>query len=239
MIREISNPDALNLKAPSFVCDSPLSPHIPKPFPNQHSFILLCGASRSGKTSMMINMLTDRNLYNRVFENVLVVMPLSSRNSMKHNIFDGLDEHKKFDDLDSQTLESVLGQLEAYSEMGENSLIVMDDVTASLKDRAVQKLLSRIIANRRHLKCSVLLAVQWYNSVPLNIRKQINVLIMFAPKNYKEVRNIAEEMTKYEEQEFRKIVDYCFDQRFNWMLVNRDDNTISRNWNRLEIQEQK
>lgn len=239
MIREINNPDALNLRAPRFVCDKPLSPNIPKPFPNQHSFIVLCGASRSGKTSMMINMLTDRNLYCQVFENVMVVMPLSSMNSMKKNIFEGLEDHKKFHDLDPQTLENILGQLEVYSDMGENSLIVFDDVTSSLKDRSVQKLLSQIIANRRHLKCSVLLAVQWYNSIPLNLRKQINVMIMFAPKNFKEVRNVAEEMTKYEPDEFKRVVDYCFDERYNWMLINRDDNTIHKNWNRLEIHEQK
>lgn len=239
MIKEINNPDALHLKPPSFVCDRPLSPHIPKPFPNQHSFIVLCGASRSGKTSMMINMLTDRRLYNRVFENVICVMPPSSVDSMKTNIFEGLDEHKKFGDLDPETLEIILGQLEAYSSMDENSLIVFDDVASSLKNKNIQKLLSHIIANRRHLKCSILLLVQWYNAVPLNIRKQINVLIMFAPKNYKEVRNISEELTKYEADEFKNICNYCFDARYNWMLINRDDNTIYKNWNRLEIHESK
>lgn len=235
MIREIANPDAIQLKAPAFVCDKPLSPHIPKPFPNQHSFIVLCGASRSGKTSMMINMLTNRELYCRVFENVFVVMPASSTASMRSNIFDGIDQHKKFDDLTPETLDSIIAQLEAYSEMSENSLIVFDDVTASLKNKFVQRGLARIIANRRHLKCTILLAVQWYNSIPLNIRKQINVLIMFAPKNFKEVKNIAEELTKYEDNEFKKICDYVFDAKYNWMLINRDDNQIYKMFNLLEI----
>lgn len=235
MIQEIENPSALDLQPPSFVCDRPLSKLIPSPFPNLHSFIVFTGASRSGKTSMIINMLTDRRLFNRVFENVLVICPPSSLKSMKKNIFDGLDEHKMFSDLDVESLENVLSQLEVYSEEGENSLLVLDDVTASLKDKRVQKLLSLIIANRRHLKCSIWVAMQWYNSMPLNLRKQINVLMMWAPKNFKEVRNIADEMTKYEQDDFKKIVDYCFDKRFNWMLIDRDNNAISKNWNRLEM----
>lgn len=235
MIEEIPNPEAIKLKPPTFVCDKPLSELIPRPFPNLHSFVVFTGASRSGKTSMIINLLTDRRLYNKVFENVFVIMPQSSINSMKKNIFDGLEEHKVYNDLSPEALENIIDCLEVYSEENENSLIIMDDVTSSLKNKNVQKLLSMIIANRRHLKCSIWVAMQWYNSMPLNLRKQINVLVMWQPKNYKELRNISEEMTKYEPDEFRMIADYCFDKRFNWMLVNRDDNTVWKNWNQLEI----
>lgn len=237
MIHEIENDKAINLKPPSFVCDNILSPKIPTPFPNIHSFIVMCGASRSGKTSLLINMLTDRRLYNKVFENCFVVMPQNSINSMKENIFEGIDDNKKFDDLNPENLQNIIDQLNIYSENSENSCIIFDDVTASLKDKRVQKLLSLIIANRRHLKCSIILCVQWYNSIPLNIRKQINDLILFAPKNYKEVGNIAEELTKYEKEQFKKICDYCFDERFNWMLIDRDSNKIHKMFNLLEIRD--
>ena len=134
-------------------------------------------------------------------------------------------------------LTKILEQLEAYSSLKENSLLLFDDVTACLKDKAVQKLLALIIANRRHLKCSVLLLVQWYNSIPLNLRKQINVLIMFAPKNMKEMKNIAEELTKYEHDRFRDVIEYVFDRPYMWLLIDRDDNTLWKCFNRLEVED--
>ena len=239
MINEIKNPQELKLTRPKFVCDEILSPLIPKPFANVHSFTCLVGASRSGKTSLLINMLTNKSIYYQVFENILVIMPTHSMNSMQNNIFEAIDPSKKFPELNSETLTDVLHQLEAYSDLDEHSLLVLDDVTASLKDKQVQKLLSRIIANRRHLKCSIILAVQWWNSIPLNLRKQCNGLILFSPKNNKEMRSIAEEMSRYDPDIFKKICDHCFNEPYTWMAINKDDNTIHKMFSLLEIDDNK
>jgi hypothetical protein len=52
--------------------------------------------------------------------------------------------------------------------------------------------------------------VQWFNSIALQIRKQINVMIAWRFKNQKEMRNICEELTKYDYNEFLKICEYIF-----------------------------
>ena len=62
-IHEIPNPNAIDLKPPKFKCDSPLGNHIVKPFPDSFSFIVLVGAAKSGKTSCLINLFREKNIY--------------------------------------------------------------------------------------------------------------------------------------------------------------------------------
>jgi len=57
---------------------------------NGFVFTGFIGRPGSGKTSLLVSMLTGRKkdkVFRKVFNNILVVMPTSSRNSMKNNIF--------------------------------------------------------------------------------------------------------------------------------------------------------
>ena len=46
------------------------------------------------------------------------------------------------------------------------------------------------------------------NSIPLQLPKQIKIIIAFRPKNNKELKNVAKEVTKYDHPEFLKIAEY-------------------------------
>ncbi len=85
----------LNLEVPKFVCDhNPLGEHLNKyemlSHLNSFSFTALVGRPGSGKTSYLISLLTgkgEKKVFRKVFEHILLVMPSSSRNSMKKNPF--------------------------------------------------------------------------------------------------------------------------------------------------------
>ena len=59
------------------------------------------------------------------------------------------------------------------------SLLILDDVTAALKSNEIQKIFRSIIYNRRHLKCKIIILVQSYQSIPREIRKIINNIVIF------------------------------------------------------------
>ena len=238
-IIELPNSRALNLKPPSFVCDTKLSDCIVEPFPNLHSFIVLVGAARSGKSSLLINMMTNKNIYYRVFDKVIVCMPIHSIQSMKDNIFEDLPSEQVFHELDEESLNNIINQISASSDEDENTIIIIDDLTSSLKLKIVQRLLNNIINNRRHYKTSILLSVQFLNSIPLQVRKQINFIIAFKFKNNKELKNVAEEFTKYDYNEFLEIADYVFDKPHEWMCIDRDNNRIFKKFNEIQIHRNK
>jgi hypothetical protein len=91
-------------------------------------------------------------------------------NSMSDDIFGSLPEDQLFDDLNIDNLSVDLDE-------GNNCLII-DDCTASLKDNEIQKQFKQLVYNRRHNHLSIFLLVQSYNSIPLNIRKTINNILI-------------------------------------------------------------
>ena len=238
-IIELPNSRALNLKPPSFVCDTKLGENVVDPFPNLHSFIVLVGAARSGKSSLLINMMTNKNIYYKVFDHVIVCMPIHSINSMKENIFDDLPPEQVYHELDEETLESIINQISGWSNDDDNTVIIIDDCTSSLKKKVVQVLLGKIISVRRHYKTSIILSVQWLNSISLNMRKQINYIIAFKFKNNKELRCVAEEFTKYDYNEFQEIAEYVFDKPYEFMVIDRDNNRIFKKFNEIQINRNK
>ena len=99
-------------------------------------------------------------------------------------------------------MNNIINQISASSDEDENTIIIIDDLTSSLKLKIVQCLLNDIINKRRHYKMSILLSVQFLNSIPLQVQKQINFIIAFKFKNNKELKNVAEEFTKYDYRDF-------------------------------------
>ncbi len=64
-------------------------------------------------------------------------MPPSSARSLKKNIFE--DHDKMFDDLDVSTLDTILDQTRESTKKKLNSLVIIDDFGAALKDNKIQR----------------------------------------------------------------------------------------------------
>ena len=135
---------------------------------NSYNFSAFIGKPGSGKTSLLISMLSGKKhnkIFRKCFNNVLLVMPTASIESMKNNIFKKHHEDKMYNELNYTTINDIYNKLNTYSSDKENTLLIMDDVGASLKDSSIQKILKTIIYNRRHLKCSIIMLCQSYLSI--------------------------------------------------------------------------
>ena len=77
-----------------------------------------------------------------------------------------------YNELDEETLKNIINQISDWSNENENTVIVIDDFATSLKNKAVTCLINQIAANRRHYKTSIILSVQWLNSIAFQIHKQ-------------------------------------------------------------------
>lgn len=233
-ITETPNPAAPALKRPHFVVDYPLK-NVCRPFPDVASYMVFCGKSRSGKSSLLTSLLLDKNMYKRAFHNVLIVIPLHSFTSMaeKDNPFAELDESKVFHDLDLDTLERILSQIEGYADQEEDTLLIIDDFAAELKDRKILRLLNKMINNRRHERLSIWMSVQTYKSIPLSNRKTINYLVLFKPSNMAEQKAVWEELTLIPREKFDEICDHVFDRPHEYLVIDRDHDEYWRGFNQL------
>ncbi|WP_445947072.1 ATPase/DNA packaging protein, partial [Shewanella sp.] len=161
-------------------------------FLNRHTANLLCGRAGSGKTSLLFSMFKSPDIFKKVFHNVFLFQPFASASSVKNNIFDAIPDEQKFDDMNEETLGEVMN-IVRDEDKKYNNAIVIDDMTAKLKDKEVEKLLKELIFNRRHYRCSVFFLVQSFISVPSQIRKLFSNLFIFKVSK-KELETIRDEI---------------------------------------------
>eukprot|EP01052_Picozoa_sp_SAG31_P007555 SAG31_NODE_360_length_17025_cov_5.362460_18_plen_158_part_00 len=144
---------------------------------------------RSGKSTWIQNCLCKRGkVYNRKFDKVYVVSP--SLKTAKDDPFECLPEDQVEQEL---TVDFLQRFEEEVSGSGDKVLLILDDVVNDIrKNKGVDKLLAKILYNRRHITAdggdepngvTVWLTTQSYNRIPLMIRKVANGIIAFKLKD--------------------------------------------------------
>ena len=134
----------LVLKPPMFKCDVPIVNRLIDPFENKAFFTTYVGCAGSGKSSLMISSLLHKKIYRKAFNNVFLICPPSSRNSVKNDPFGRLKQGHVFDDLSFEALNDIYEELAEQSEDSdgefEHNLIIIDDQTQMLKSPSIAKL---------------------------------------------------------------------------------------------------
>ena len=233
----------MKLQIPEFNCDyNVVGEHLNKydmlKHFNAYSFDTFIGKPGSGKTSLLIGFLTGKKknkIYRKSFNNVIVVMPSSSRNSMVKNPFKNYHEDKMYDELNSDVINDIYNKLLNSSSENENSLIIMNDVGASLKNMDIQKQLKNIIYNRRHLKTKIIMLCQSFQSMPREIRKLINNIIMFKPSKV-EFEKLFEELFETKKDIALQLLKF-YEQKHDYLMLNVDSQRIYKNFDEIIIDE--
>lgn len=234
---EVESKSEIKLKPPVFKCDKPIHPQITAPLPPTAFFWAIIGSAGSGKTSLLINLLTSRQAYCKAFERVHVIIPSHSVSSLKSNIFKNHD--RMYEDLDFLTLEKIVERAKDDAEDGLNSLLVIDDMTAALKDQEIQRVFRDAIYNRRHYHLSIILLVQSYNAIPLGIRKTLSHFAMFKPRNKKEYTAIFEELIFLEKDTADRLMRYVFDcgEKYTFLFADVASGKLHKNFDLLNIED--
>lgn len=221
-------------------CDNKLHEKLDKyeltKFMNQHSTNLLIGKPRSGKTSLLYSLFQSNKMLKKVFHNIYLFQPSHSRSSMKDKLFDVLDEENKIEELSYENLLDVKERIQ-NAEPEENNCIIIDDMTAYLKDNDIVKLLKELVFNRRHLHVSIFFLCQTWFSVPKDVRKLFsNIFIFKVSKN--ELKTIFDEVVEDKEKidnidNIRKIV---YDKQYEYLFINTDSGRLFRGFDEIIIE---
>ena len=230
------------LQTPEFNCDdNPIGSHLNEypmlSYLNSYSFNGLIGRPGSGKTSLLISWLTGKKnsrVFRKSFNNVLVVMPTSSRTSMKKNPFEKHSEDKMFDELNHDSISKIYQMLKTNKSNKENTLLILDDVGASLKNKELQKTLREIIYNRRHLSCQIVCLLQSYLSIPREIRKLFSNLFIFKPSKT-EFENLCDETLELKRDEALQLMKFVFDKPYVYLMINIESQKKYKNFDEVII----
>jgi hypothetical protein len=193
----------------------------------------IIGSAGSGKTSLMVNMLRSPQCYKKAYHHVHLVIPPHSLASLDMKMFKKHD--KCYDELDFATLDKIHEKAMAASDEDEFSLLVIDDQTAALKDRDVQRLMKLLIYNRRHLRLSIIMLVQSYNAIPLPVRKTISHFAMLRPRNKKEYEAIFKELIFLDPQTADDMMRFVFRDRYDFIFCDVEKSLFFRNFDRIKL----
>jgi hypothetical protein len=214
---------------------------VPEPLPQGSHFACYLGPPKSGKSSLSTSFLLTTKpvkIYNGVFSHVYLFVPEGSFRSMSDNPFKALDPSKVKFEFSPATLAEVLERVEASARRKENSLIIIDDFAAELKNVALRKDFERMVNNRRHNFLSVWIISQNYRAIPLSTRKILSHLFVFRQNNLKEIETIREEMIPRDKNEFQRIYNHVFppgSDPHNFLYIDVTSGNLYNRFNKLSI----
>jgi hypothetical protein len=197
--------------------------------------MVIIGSARSGKTSMMVNLLTSTQAYKKAFHNIHIVMLSHSVAGLKNNVFK--NHPRMHDELKWSVLDGILESVKEDAEEKYNSLLILEDVTASLKDKSLQQLLKKTIYNRRHYRLSITILVLSYNAMPLSIRKTLSHFLSYKPRNKKEFTAIFEELIFLDREQGEALTKFVFDKPYQFIFSDVNSNQLYKKIVRIIVKD--
>jgi len=243
MISIQKNP-VIKLDIPHFLCDADavgkhLKEHPLTELLNVYGFLCVIGRPGSGKTSMTISLMTQSNpkIYKKTHHHMIILMPANSIGSLKKNPFSVLPSENIYHELTDKSIHEIYNKIDGYSEKDEKTLLFIDDMTADLKrSKFIQETLKKLIYNRRHLKCNLIITAQSFTNIPLDIRKNIQNLILFKPSK-KEMELVFAELFETKKDIFLDIMRMAFDEKHNFLFLNIPSQRLFKNFDEILIQD--
>lgn len=184
--------------------------------PRYPNSTLISGASGSGKSNLLINLLTKEHMYGNFYHEIIIFSPTAGD---EDDLYKALKLPKKnfFKKFTPDILQKIIDMRKAeikkdgIEKVSKTSrvLIIMDDVIAD-KEFLNSKEALIMFALLRHYLCSVLICLQSYIRLPRDLRKNCNAMMIFAHKRV-EVETLIEEITPaaYKKRDFEHVIHYC------------------------------
>ena len=191
---------------------------IPHDFMPQPPFrMVVCGASHSGKSNMILNMLTVPEYgYKQHFGEDIFVFSRTL----------GLDDTWKSLNLPKTHMydkwqDSVVREIMAYSKKKRNGILLLLDDLISDGDAFNRKntnLLSELFYTSRHYRISLAICTQRYHAVQPALLANASAVIVFRLKTKREQEAFQDSQTQFDD--LGEKYDYATKERFSFLYMN-------------------
>ena len=205
--------------------------------------MMISGRSGSGKTNVLLNILTKDNMYNKYFHYIVVYSPTAGKYDDMYKVLKLPEENFK-NDFSAEDLNNLIeSRKQLIDKKGiewvvKNSrvLIILDDVIAN-RDFLNSPEALKMFALLRHYQVAIIVLMQSYNKLPRALRINSNATIVF-PSTQSEVEVLLDEITPsgLTKKQFLKVIEYCTDGRYDFLYINNHaepDKRIRKNFDEV------
>ena len=214
----------LNIEKVGMSCDTrPKNLHKNLPW---NAFIYIVGAPGAGKSNIVYNLLCKKSkprFYYKQFDKVYIFSPSLHTINKKIN----LPDDQMINHLDINKLTEIVNEQLELGKNGDHNLFVIDDLINDIKGNIPELL--RISYNRRHIGkgSTLIITSQKYNKLDNALRAVASQIIMLN-NNKKELESLYLDHINIEKDEFEKLVDFVFDKKYNFLLINSENDKHNR-----------
>lgn len=186
------------------------------------SFNVILGKMGQGKTSLITNFV--KTIFRRAFEHMIVFIPTGSRKSIENDIYGKhIPDADLYDALTPENLDEVIEKLEENADNGENTLLIIDDFQAALKDPEVLARLQKIVTRMRHMRTTIFILQQNFQKMAKFLRELVTNVITFNVGK-SQLDKLFEETVQLDKNKFQALIDLAFQERNDWIAINVNGN---------------
>lgn len=199
--------------------------------PKHPSSVLFCGKSGSGKTMMLLNLLTKKEFYKGYYDLIFLFSETAKSGAddlYTENLPELKDDHifgvgqDGIDQL-AHILETQKGIIKDKGlDQSPKILILFDDVAHSKRLLGSKAYLLLHVANR-HFNISTFSLTQSYTKIPRACRCQVSAIVFFHGATGSEIERLSEEHTpkKWKETQFKGMVEYAIAKKYDFLFINK------------------
>jgi hypothetical protein len=191
--------------------------------------MMITGSSGSGKTNLMINIMTRPNLYGKYFHRIAIFSPTAGSADDMYKKLGNIPKENFIPTMSPSHIENIIAhRKQLIEEKGiewvakhDRMVIIMDDVIAERNFLESPEAL-KMFALLRHYLCSVIVMVQSYNKLPRSLRLNANAIMVF-PSLESEIAVLKDEITPpgITKKDFGKVIAYATEGRYDFLYINR------------------
>lgn len=197
------------------------------------------GGSGSGKSNMVVNLLTSKDMYKDYFDSVIIISPTALHldptykelRLKKSNFFPPEEE------VLERIMEIQEEKVEDFGKSGAPKILIVLDDFISYKRFANSSILLKFAVMSRHWNISMIVISQAYHRVPKSIRLQMSAVSYFKGSN-KEQKVLAEDFGApgLSDREFICMIDRATSEPFCFFFIDLH-RAISENRYRKNLDE--
>ena len=254
MIVEIPNTE-LNVSKIAMHCDKCIEDSkgrsVAAPLMKTSHFYVISGASGSGKSNLIINLLKStkttkdkkhKKSYRNMFDTVILVSP--SAHTIKDSPLENIADEQKFDSISEDMFDMIDSMTEDGVEEGTHTLLILDDVSSQLRLKENEKQLTQLVKNRRHLNLSIWIVGHKVTDLSPALRSNANLLFIFKGKTNREIETIQSEYMMMPKKQADELMKAAYKNRYDFMLIDTSlrsgsDFVFYRNYNQLIFEDDK
>ena len=189
---------------------------------------IISGKSGSGKTQLLLNSLSRENMLKDYYHIIVIFSPTANDLDDTYDVLGDIPKENFIKTFDKNTLDSILeNRKKMIKSKGiewvakYNRVCLLFDDCISEKSFLNSPECLKMFTLLRHYLCSCIILSQSFKQIPRSIRINASMLSIF-PSLSSEVDIMIEEIcpSGIIKKNFRSIIDYCTEGRFDFMHIN-------------------